>query len=104
MLKTHFYWMVPRRIFCRLCVFVLAALLLAETAWTQAVTQPDEILHNRIAAVRQRIDTAASWHGTDEQLGQLWHRLATDYQDTGDLQRSEEAFTHSLKLLRNSPA
>jgi tetratricopeptide (TPR) repeat protein len=103
MLKSRFYWMVPRRIFCPLCLFVLAALLLAEMAWTQTATQPDEIVHNRIIAVRQKIDTAASWHGTDDQLGRLWHRLAADYQDTGDPQRSEEAFTHSLKLLRNSP-
>ena len=95
--------MVPRRIFCPLCLFVLSALLLAETAWTQTVTQPDVILHNRITAIREKIDTAASWHGTDDQLGRLWHRLATDYHDEGDLQRSEEAFTHSLKLLRNSP-
>jgi tetratricopeptide (TPR) repeat protein len=103
MLKSHFYWMVPRRIFCQLCLFVLAALLLAETARTQAVTQPDEIVHNRIIAVRQKIDTAASWHGTEDQLGGLWHRLATDYRDEGNLQQSEEAFTHSLKLLKNSP-
>jgi DNA-binding GntR family transcriptional regulator len=103
MLKSHFYWMVPRRIFPQLCLFVLVALLLVETAWTQTVSQPDGILHNRIIAVRQKIDTAASWHGTDDQLGRLWHQLAMDYQDTGDPQRSEEAFTHSLKLLRSSP-
>ncbi len=67
------------------------------------MTQPDQVLHDRIANIREKIDTAANWHGTDDELGRLWHQLATDYQDGGDLQRSEEAFTHSLKLLRNSP-
>jgi tetratricopeptide (TPR) repeat protein len=56
-----------------------------------------------MTAIRQKLDTVASWHGTDDDVGRLWHQLATDYQDEGDPQRSEEAFTQSVKLLRNSP-
>src|SRR5215467_9383485 len=99
MLRIFFPSLNSQRLFFAL----LGLLLLAETVWTQTMTQQDKVLRDRIAAVRQKIDTAARWHGTDDQLGGLWHRLATDYQDEGDLQRSEEAFTRSLKLLRNSP-
>jgi tetratricopeptide (TPR) repeat protein len=92
--------MVSRRAFYLTC---LLALIFAETAWTQAVTQADEILQRRIAEIRQKIDTAASWHATDDQLGVLWVRLGNDYRDERDIARSEEAYARSLKLLRGSP-
>lgn len=104
MFNSNFYRMVSRQIFCRIPLFtLLALLLLAETAWTQTITRADEILRDRITANRQKINTAASWHATDDQLGEVWLQVASDYADEFDFPRSEEAFGHSLKLLRTSP-
>jgi tetratricopeptide (TPR) repeat protein len=60
-------------------------------------------VRDRIKAYRLKVDTAASWHATDDELGMVWLQLAGDYADELDIQRSEEAFAHSLKLLKNSP-
>jgi tetratricopeptide (TPR) repeat protein len=95
---------VPYGLFSRRSLFALLLLLmLAAGAWTQTMTRSDEILRNRIAANRQKIDIATG-HATDDQLGVLWLQLAGDYSDEFDIQRSEEAYAHSLKLLRNSSA
>lgn len=102
MFQSHFHWMVPRRVLYLTCLFALLALMFTESAWTQTVTQADQVLHDRIAAIRQRIDTAASWHATDDQLGALWRQLANAHQDGRDIQRAEEAYTRSLKLLKAS--
>jgi len=103
MFPLHFHRMVSRRVLYLTCLFVLLGLIFAETAWTQAATQADEILQRRIAEIRQKIDTAASWHATDDDLGVLWLRLANDYGDERDIARSEEAYARSLKLLKGSP-
>jgi tetratricopeptide (TPR) repeat protein len=63
----------------------------------------DKILRDRIAANRQKIESAASWHATEEQLGGLWLQLAYDYQDEVDIPHAEEAYSHSLTLLRARP-
>jgi tetratricopeptide (TPR) repeat protein len=101
MLQSHFCWIV-RFFFQRFLFAVLALSMLAETAWTQAGMQPDQIVRDRITANRAKIETAANWHATDEQLGVLWRQLGDDYADEFDMQRSEEAFMHSLKLLQTS--
>lgn len=89
--------------FQRFLFAVLALSMLAETALTQAGTQVDQMIRDSITANRTKIDTAASWHATNEQLGVLWQRLADDYAAEFDMQRSEDAFMHSVKLLRTSP-
>ena len=81
---------------------VLPLLLLGGVARTQTTTT-DQMLQSRIAAYRQKIDTAARWHATDDELGVLWLRLGNDYGDERDIARSEEAYARSLKLLRTSP-
>jgi tetratricopeptide (TPR) repeat protein len=102
MLQSQSCWMI--RFFSQRLLFAMLTLsMLAEVAWTQAAMQPDQILRDRIAANRAKIDTAASWHATDEQLGVLWRHLADDYAEELDTQRSEDAFMHSVKLLRTSP-
>jgi tetratricopeptide (TPR) repeat protein len=93
-----------RFFFQRFLFGVLALSMLAETAWTQAGRQLDQILRDSITAIRAKIDTAASWHATNDQLGVLWRQLADDYASEFDMQRSEDAFMHSVKLLRTSPA
>jgi tetratricopeptide (TPR) repeat protein len=105
MSQSQSCWMV-RFFFQRLLFAMLALSMLAEAAWTQAGTQSDQILRDHITATRAKIDTAASgsWHATDEQLGVLWRNLADDYADELDMQRSEDAFVHSVKLLRTSTA
>jgi tetratricopeptide (TPR) repeat protein len=103
MFQSHFQ-RVSRRLMCQWCLLALVALSMGvETSWTQATTQADEILLDRIRAYRLKIDTAASWHATDDQLGVVWLQLASDYADEFEIQRSEEAYAHSLKLLKNSP-
>jgi tetratricopeptide (TPR) repeat protein len=87
---------------CRRLFPVLFLLLLGGVARTQTTTA-DEMLRSRIAAYRQKIDTAASWHATDDELGVLWLRLGNYYGDERDIARSEEAYARSLKLLRTSP-
>jgi len=89
--------------FQRFLFAVLALSMLAETALTQAGTQVDQMIRDSITANRTKIDTAASWHATNEQLGVLWQHLADDYAAEFDMQRSEDAFMHSVKLLRTSP-
>lgn len=103
MLQSHFYGMARGLFFKRWLFAVLALSMLAEVAWGQAGTPPDQILRSRIAANRTKIDTAASWHATDDQLGVVWRQLADDYAEELDLQRSEDALIHSVKLLRASP-
>jgi len=60
------------------------------------------MLRDRIAANRQKIESAASWHATEEQLGGLWLQLAYDYQDVVDIPHAEKAYSRSLTLLRSS--
>jgi tetratricopeptide (TPR) repeat protein len=103
MFLSHFDRMVSRRFFYLTCFVAVLVLMFTETAWAQTVTQADEILRNRIAGVRRSIETAASWHATEDELGVLWRHLANDYADELDFQQSEDAFAHSLKLLRTSP-
>jgi tetratricopeptide (TPR) repeat protein len=101
MLQSRLCWMV-QFFFQRFLFVVLAVSMLVEAAWTQAITRPDEVLRDRITANRAKIDTAASWHATNEQLGVLWRQLADDYADEFDMPRSEGAFMRSVKLLRTS--
>lgn len=102
MFKAFFHRVVRYRLSC---LFVLLFLLLFEgTVWAQEIRQPDEVLRDRINANRLKIDTGASWHATDTQLGGLWLQLAYDYEDELDVQRAEEAYGRSLKLLQSSSA
>lgn len=103
MLQSRSCWMV-RFFFQRFLFVVLAVSMLVEAVWTQVIARPDEILRDRITANRSKIDTASSWRATDDQLGVLWRKLGDDYADEFDMQRSEDAFMHSVKLLRTSPA
>lgn len=104
MVQSQFCWMVRRLFFQRSLFAVLALSIIPEAAWTQTSMPPDQIVRDRITANRAKIDTAARVHATDEQLGVLWRQLADDYAREFDMQRSEDAFMHSVKLLRTSPA
>ena len=101
MLQSQSCWRV-RFFFRRILFGVLGLSMLAETAWTQAGKHLDQLLRDSITAIRTKIDTATSWHATDDQLGVLWRQLADDYASEFDMQRSEDAFMHSVKLLRTS--
>jgi tetratricopeptide (TPR) repeat protein len=103
MFKGFFHRLVPHRLSYRRALFALLSLLMfAEPVWTQEISQPDKVLRDRIDVNRQKIDTAASWHATDTQLGKLWLQLAYDYEAELDVQGAEEAYARSLKLLRTS--
>jgi tetratricopeptide (TPR) repeat protein len=104
MFQSHCQWIVLRRPFCQCCLFALVVLsVLAKTAWTQATTQADDILRERIRVNQLQVAAPASWHATDDQLGVMWLQLASDYADELDIQRAEEAYAHSLRLLKSSP-
>ena len=93
MLQSQFCWMV--RVFFQPFLFAMFALsMLTEAAWTQAGMQPDQMVRDGITANLAKIDTAVSWHATNEQLGMLWQHLANDYAAEFDMQRSEDAFMH----------
>lgn len=85
--------------------FRLSALVLflicGEQAWTQDDTRPPAT-PERIAAELKKIESAANWHATHDDLGRLWSLLASDYQDEGDVQRAEEAYGRAVKLLGGS--
>src|ERR1700761_3591225 len=104
MLQSYFGWMVRRRIFLQQYLFIVLALpVISVPAWPQAAMQPDQLVRDRITAIRAKIDASGSWHATDEQLGILWRNLADDYAEVLDMKRAEDAFMHSVKLLRTSP-
>lgn len=72
---------------------------------TQAAAQADlssPVTSERIQAELKAIENATSHHATDDELGELWGLLASDYQHEMDIPRAEEAYDHSLKLLRVS--
>jgi tetratricopeptide (TPR) repeat protein len=90
------------RFFSRFGLPALALLLVCGVrAWTQDDVRPPAT-PERIAAELKRIESAASWHATTDQLGRVWALLAADYQDLGDLRRAEDGYDHALKLLRGS--
>jgi len=102
MFKAFFHRAVQYRLSYLFALLFLV--MFAEAVWTQEISQPDKVLRDRIDSNRQKIDTAANWHATDAQLGGLWLQLAYDYEDEFDLQRAEEAYSRSLKLLQTSSA
>ena len=102
MCQPPIYRIVTRRFFYYSSLFCLLALLLfAKTVWAQTSARADQILHDRISATQKRIDSAAERHATDGELGVLWRQLGNEYEDEFDIQRAEEAYTHSLKLLHD---
>ena len=105
MFNQNFQRIEPKRFFSLpYCSALLAVLLFAGTLWTQTISPRDVVLRDRIAAGREKIDTAAKWHATNDQLGATWLQLAYDYQDQLEVQMSEEAYTHALQLLRDTAA
>jgi tetratricopeptide (TPR) repeat protein len=79
----------------------IACALLTCTTGTQA--QPSLASTSRTDTLRRLIKSAANQHATAEQLGALWLKLANEYRDQFELSQAEDAFAHSLSLLR-SPA
>jgi tetratricopeptide (TPR) repeat protein len=79
----------------------IACVLVTCTASTQA--QPSPASASRTEALRGLIKSAANQRATAEQLGTLWLQLANEYRSQFELPQAEDAFAHSLSLLR-SPA
>jgi Tfp pilus assembly protein PilF len=86
-------------------VIALALPLSCLLCSTQAAAQADlrsPVTPERIERELKAIKSAAARHATDNELGELWALLASDYQDQMDIPRAEEAYDHSLKLLRGA--
>lgn len=80
---------------------LLSVWLCSKHAAAQAVPPPPAT-PQRIQAELKAIESAAARNATDDELGSLWGLLASDYRDEMDLSRAEEAYGHSLTLLRRS--
>jgi len=85
-------------------VLMLLLPSLVQPAWPQAGTQQTTALKDSIAIELKWIEDAPHRHVTDIQLGRLWAHLAFDYQDEGEVQLSEEAYSHALSLLQTDPS
>ena len=49
------------------------------------------------------IDLAERQHLPEAKIGYLWSRLASDYTAQADFARAEDAYLHSLRLLKDAP-
>jgi tetratricopeptide (TPR) repeat protein len=68
-----------------------------------AQTGPESpVTPERIRRELQAIESAAVRHATDDELGERWGQLASDYQHEMDLPRAEQAYDQSLRFLRRS--
>jgi hypothetical protein len=86
-----------------LFVFVLLAIAVAVLACTASVrAQPSPGSTSRVDVLRSEIKSAEERHATGEQLGTLWLQLTEEYQEGFELPEAEDAFTHSLSLLRSA--
>jgi tetratricopeptide (TPR) repeat protein len=59
---------------------------------------------NRISKYRTMIADAPRLNLTEPQLGGLWARIASDYQDLADFAQSEAAYARALSLFEHNPA
>jgi tetratricopeptide (TPR) repeat protein len=84
-------------------VFVLFAVVVSVLACTASErTQPSPGSTARVDVLRSRIKSAEERHATGEQLGTLWLQLGEEYQEGFELPQAEDAFTHSISLLRSA--
>jgi ATP/maltotriose-dependent transcriptional regulator MalT len=81
-------------------LFAIAVAVLACTASVQA--QPSPGSTTRVDVLRSQIKSAEEGHAGGEQLGTLWLQLAGEYQERFELPQAEDAFTHSISLLRSA--
>ena len=86
-------------------VFVLFAIAVAVLACTASVrAQPSPSSTSRVDVLRSQIKNAEERHAAGEQLGTLWLQLGQEYQEGFELPQAEDAFTHSISLLRSAAA
>jgi tetratricopeptide (TPR) repeat protein len=85
----------PARLLCALAVAFafLSCTVKARTQISQASAERVEMLRGEIKGAEERQRSAA-------EVGGLWLRLANRYQDQLEFAEAEDAFGHSLRLLR----
>jgi tetratricopeptide (TPR) repeat protein len=83
-------------------------LLLSVVACPSQVPEPPRVtpstLQETIANELQQIKADTDQHRSDDHLGFLWARLASDYRQAGDFSSSESAYLKALVLLDHGPA
>jgi tetratricopeptide (TPR) repeat protein len=93
-----------RRYFCLVLIVLLAGLrLAASTAWGQtpeAQVPPSQMQVDKQLAL---IHNAEREHRPDLEQGILWAHLALEYHSMADFLKAEDAYNHSLHLLKNAP-
>lgn len=77
------------------------ALPICEHARTQQVSLTE--LNNRINQELRLIKVAEHDHLPNSKLGYLWAQLASSYAQQADFARAEDAYFHSLRLLKDAP-
>ena len=57
----------------------------------------------RIRTLENGLRVATEHHASPEELGNLWRALAIQYQNEFEVDKAEDAYLHSIRLLRNTP-
>jgi tetratricopeptide (TPR) repeat protein len=91
------YAMSSARSICVLCAFAVTGCiaLSARAQTTQAWAE-------RVESLRSQIKSAQDQHASPAQVGALWLQLANRYQDLLQYPEAEDAFAHSLHLLKGA--
>jgi tetratricopeptide (TPR) repeat protein len=87
----------------RLLTFVLIFLLALCITPPDVTAQANPNLSSKISEDLHQIHDAEQQHLSNGHRGFLWGILAADYRDAADFIRSEDAYNHSISLLRNAP-
>jgi tetratricopeptide (TPR) repeat protein len=83
---------------------VLCALAVAGCIALSAGAQTTQAWVDRVELLRSQIKTAEEQHASAAQMGGLWLQLANRYQDLLKYPEAEDAFAHSLRLLKGTGA
>jgi tetratricopeptide (TPR) repeat protein len=80
-------------------IFLLAVC----TSPPQATGQPNPNLSSKISEDLHQVHDAEQQHLSNAHRGFLWATLAADYRDAADFVRAEDAYNHSISLLKDAP-
>lgn len=95
-------FVVAGSLFCRLTMATLTSLAFSTIVNGQAQQIYSPSL--QIAEIQKQIKNAEAAHASTQQLAALWIALAGTYKEVVDLESAENAFSHAIRLLRDSGA
>lgn len=68
-----------------------------------AATAQSLVENGRIRTLENSLRVATEHHESPGELGNLWRALAIQYQNEFEVDKAEDAYIHSIRLLRNTP-